>query len=162
MFVQPINVLKVQQELKEYQKRYLAFNSSPAREEFQNIINHILLHSGDGSGLYESFKSDPTIEDYLYERFIEPLREAKGRSSEGEYAEADPDLVAGILKQGTSDSLKWIKFISVIGKIRSSIKKEKEASMEILDQYIALYNKKSELARLQGREDPDLDIPEYK
>lgn len=155
MFVHPINVLKIQQELKAYQKQYQDFENSPAREEFQNIINYILLQSGDG-GLYESVKADPTIEDYLYRDFLNRLNE------EG-HLETDPaellDLTSGLATAGGLALAIWVYYKAKSGKVKSLIKKERQISTEIIDEYINLHNKKVELAKLEGRDEPKMEMP---
>ena len=72
MFIRPTNVLRIQEELKEFQRLCAEYNHSPAKEEFEDIVKFILLQSGSATGALSESVSEFDM-DYLFENFKERL-----------------------------------------------------------------------------------------
>ena len=70
MFIRPTNVLRIQEELKEYQRLCAEFKHSPAKEEFEDIVNFILTQSGSATGALSESISEKDM-SYLFESFKE-------------------------------------------------------------------------------------------
>jgi hypothetical protein len=171
-FILPMNVLRIQDELKEYRKLCNAYNHSPAKQEFEDIVNFILLHSGDG--INESFEGVESIEDineatktYLYIKFNESLNEKGGgghleNSGEEEWNSA-VDATVGTAKKitkglviGAALTALYIAFLFKRGKIKSSLKQEQALEMKKLDQFGELAKLKTQYAEMTGKEMPKM------
>ncbi len=96
MFIRPTNVLKIQEELKEYERLCAEYNHSPAKEEFEDIVKFILMHSGSATGALSESISESNM-NYLFESFnekMEPLLEAHLETD----GEAEFDTAVGAVK----------------------------------------------------------------
>ncbi len=170
MFIKPTNVLRIQEELKEYQRLCAEFKHSPAKEEFEDIVKFILMQSGSATGALAESISESDM-NFLFENFnekLEPLLEAHVET-DGE-AEFDTAVgavktaakTAGALAIGTAVGVGvWIAYMFKKNKVKSAIKEENAAAMQILDDYSALYQKKIQLAELEGKEMPKAEYPAY-
>ena len=159
MFIRPTNVLQIQEELKEFQKLCADYNHSPAKDEFEDIVNFILLQTGSATGaLAESITQSDM--DYLFENFnekLEPLLEAH-LETDGE-AEWDTAVgtvnsvakkVGGAIVVGAATAGLYIAFLFKKGKIKGSIEKEKSLEMKKIDKFQDIVDLKVELAKLKG------------
>ena len=172
MFIQPMNVLLIQDELKKYRELCLRFQHSPAKEEFDDIVQFILLHSGNNAEMHESinYKTNSTI-NYLYETFIEDLSEElneRGDSSGVEidaaaetdtavaltYSTAKKALV-GALGLGVAAVL-YIGYLMKRGKLKSAMDKEQQLEMQKLKLYEKVVTIAIKLAKLKGEPQPKL------
>ena len=171
IFIRPTNVLRIQEELKEFQKLCAEFNHSPAKEEFEDIVKFILLQSGSATGALSESISESDV-DYLFENFnerLEPLLEGSPLTTDGE-AEFDTAAgavktaakTAGVLAIGAAVGVGvWIAYMFKKSKVKSAVKAENAAAMQILDDYSALYQKKVELAKLEKKDTPKAEYPGY-
>jgi hypothetical protein len=166
-FILPMNVLRIQDELKEYRKLCNAYNHSPAKQEFEDIVNFILLHSGDG--INESIKSIEDVNEstltYLFESFNESLNEAGGHleNSGSEEWDSAVDATVGTAKKitkglvvGAALTALYIAFLFKRGKIKSSLKQEQALEMKKLDQFGELAKLKTQYAEMTGKEMPKM------
>jgi hypothetical protein len=172
MFIRPTNVLKIQEELKEYERLCAEFNHSPAKEEFEDIVKFILTQSGSATGALSESISESNM-NYLFESFnekLEPLLEA-GKYLETD-GEAEFDTAVGAVKTAakTAGALAlggvigagiWIAYMFKKGKVKGAVKQENAAAMAILDDAAALYQKKLKLSQLEGKEPPKAELPGY-
>jgi hypothetical protein len=165
MFVSPINVLKIQQELKEYQDLCRQYNYSPAKKEFDEIVKFILLYSGNG--IYESTKLEENVSDYLFENFQFKLNEAFEAGDDtastavglaGDVGKGAVGLAAvGAEKIGT-----WITYFWKKGKVKKFADKPFQMSNKLLDEYGQIYKLKVKKAELEGKKEmPKADFPGY-
>lgn len=170
MFIKPTNVLKIQEELREYEKLCREFNHSPAKEEFDDIVKFILMQSGSSTGALSESLSERDI-DYLFENFNEKLGFINEAHIETQ-GEAEFDTAVGTVKTAaktaaglaTAGALGvgiWIAYMFKKSKVKSAIKEEKATAMKILDDYAKIYQKKLELAKLEGKEPPKAQFPSY-
>ncbi len=149
-----MNVLRIQEELKEYRKLCNQFKHSPAQQEFDEIVKFILLYSGNG-GMYESIEfEDSDINQYLFENFKESLNEFEAGDSTASTA-----IKAGI------DSAKsigtWVVYFFKKGKVKKFGEKEFKLSSKLLDEYEQIYKLKLKKAELEGKDAPKADYPGY-
>jgi len=165
MFIKPTNVLRIQEELKEYQRLCGEFNHSPAKEEFEDIVNFILTQSGSATGALSESISESDM-NYLFESFkerLEPLLERGGGG--GGHIEADGEAewdtavgaVNNIAKKvgtgivvGAATAGLYIAFLLKKGKIKGSIAKENSLEMKKIDKFQDVVDLKVELAKLKG------------
>ncbi len=171
MFIRPTNVLKIQEELKEFKKLCDEFNHSPAKEEFEDIVKFILLQSGSSTGALSESISESDV-DYLFENFNERLElviEDRGIETQGE---AEFDTAVGAVKTAakTAGALAlggaigvgvWINYMFKKSKVKAAVKEENAFAMKMLDDYSKIYQKKLELAKLEGKEPPKAQFPGY-
>ena len=101
MFISPIGVLKIQSELEDYKKLCDAFNYSPAKKEFDEIVNYILLQQGGMSSGSMCENKTNSVLDYVYESFVIELNEA---------SKSDDSVVGN-----------WISYLFKKGKVVSSL-----------------------------------------
>jgi hypothetical protein len=169
MFIRPTNVLRIQEELKEYQKLCSQFNHTPAKEEFEDIVKFILLQTGSSTGaLSESITSSDI--NFLFENFNENLEfisEAAEVDGEAEFDTAVGAVktaakTAGALALGGTIAVGvWIAYMFKKSKVKSAVKEENAYAMKILDDYSKIYQKKLDLAKLEGKEPPKATFPGY-
>ena len=160
-FITPINVLRIQEELKEYKKLCQQFEYSPAKKEFEDIVQFILLHSGDG--INESVNESSM--DYLYESFIDRLDLQEGHIETDGEAEWDTAAGAAIgtgkklvtgLAVGAALTGLYIAFLMKRGKLKSSIGKELSLEQKKLDKFGELAKLKVDYANKTGKELPEM------
>lgn len=160
MFVQPLNILRVQEELKKYQELCNQYNHSPAKKEFEDIVNFILLQSGTSGDIFES--NSDTI-DYLYENFIKGLDEAQ-ISTDGA-AEFDTAAGAAIgaaktvmkgLVVGAALTGVYIAFLFKRGKLKASLDNEKKIEMDKLNSFKKIIDLSVQVAKIKGETPPKL------
>jgi hypothetical protein len=170
MFIRPTNVLKIQEELKEYERLCAEYNHSPAKEEFEDIVKFILMHSGSATGALSESISESNM-NYLFESFnekMEPLLEAHLETD----GEAEFDTAVGAVKTvaktagalalgGVIGAGIWIAYMFKKGKVKGAVKQENAAAMQILDDAAALYQKKLKLSQLEDKEPPKAELPGY-
>ena len=178
-FIKPMNVLYIQQELKEYERLCAEYNYSPAKEEFEDIIQFILLQQGgQSSGTMCESISERDM-NFLFENFnekMELLFEYTGGNGSGNPLTADGsaelDSAFGLAKTVAGKAINTAKAIGagiVIGaaaaglyiaflfkksKLKSSIGKELSLEMKKLDKFQEVVNLKVELAKLKGEPSP--------
>jgi hypothetical protein len=178
-FIKPMNVLYIQQELKEYERLCAEYNYSPAKEEFEDIVRFILLHQGgQTSGAMCESISERDM-NYLFENFnekMELLLEYKGGDGSGNPLTADGsaelDSAVGLAKTvagkaistaktigagiviGAAAAGLYIAFLFKKGKLKGSIAKETSLEMKKLDKFQEVVNLKIELAKLKGEPSP--------
>ncbi len=160
-----MNVLRIQEELKEYRKLCNQFKHSPAQQEFDEIVKFILLYSGNG-GMYESVEfEDPTINKYLFENFKEGLNEFEaGGDTASTAIKAGSDAVKGAATMaafGAEQIGTWITYFFKKGKVKKFGEKEFQLSTKLLDEYSQIYKLKTKKAELEGKESPKADYPGY-
>lgn len=159
MFIRPTNVLKIQEELKEYQRLCAEFNHSPAKEEFEDIVKFILMQSGSATGALSESISEADL-NFLFESFIERLEpileahvevdgEAEWDTAVGAVNNITKKVGAGIVVGAATAGL-YIAFLLKKGKIKGSIAKEKSLEMKKIDKFQDVVNLKVELAELKG------------
>lgn len=164
MFIRPTNVLRIQEELKEFQRLCAEYNHSPAKEEFEDIVKFILLQSGSATGALSESVSEFDM-DYLFENFkerLEPLLEGSAIETDGE---AEWDTAVGTVNSvakkvgasivlGAATAGLYIAFLFKKGKIKGSIEKEKSLEMKKIDKFQDIVDLKVELSKLKGTEVP--------
>lgn len=169
-FILPMNVLKIQEELKQYRDLCNAYNHSPAKKEFEDIVNYILLFSGDG--INESFGGLKEIDDstmtYLFESFNEDLNEA---GSSGPHTQVDGEaefdtavgVVTGTAKKaltglavGAAAAGMYIAFLFKRGKLKSSLAQEAKLDTSKLGLYQKIIDLAVQLAKLKDEPAPKL------
>jgi hypothetical protein len=175
-FIKPINVLTIQDELKRYRELCLMYQHKPVRDEFADIIQFILLHSGNGNGgaLGESIETIENIEqsstfDWLYESFIEELElvteKGGGHIEAGGEEEFDTTvgLVAGTAKKAVNTVIAgaaiaglYINFLFKKGKLKGSIAQEGQLEMSKLNLYEKVITIGVKLAKMKGESQPKL------
>jgi len=164
MFVIPTNVFRIQQELKDYQRLCQQYNHSPAKEEFDDIVNFILLHSGGGVGMFESIQLNESTNNYLYENFIEKLELNEDEPYKGEDAvdtlvgnavDIAKKAAIGIAVGGALASV-YIAYRFKKKKLTASLGKEKEIEMQKLDLYKQMADLAIKIAKLKGEAPPKL------
>jgi hypothetical protein len=160
MFVQPLNILRVQEELKKYQELCNQYNHSPAKKEFEDIVNFILLQSGNGTGIYES--NDFTV-DYLYENFLQGLNEARLETD----GAAEFDTAAGAAIGAAKSVMKglavgaaltgvYLAFLFKRGKLKSTLDNEKKIEMDKLNSFKKIIDLSVQVAKIKGEAPPKL------
>ena len=159
MFIKPTNVLRIQEELKEYQRLCAEFNHSPAKEEFEDIVNFILTQSGSATGALSESISEKDI-NYLFESFnekLESLLEAHIETRGEEEFDTAVGAVNSVAKKagaaivvGAATAGLYIAFLLKKGKIKGSIAKEKSLEMKKIDKFQDIVDLKIELAKLKG------------
>jgi hypothetical protein len=164
MFVSPINVLKIQQELKEYQDLCRQYNYSPAKKEFDEIVKFILLYSGNG--IYESVNLEENVSDYLFENLQIKLNEVEaGDSTASTSLKMAGDAAkgaAGLAAAGAQEIGTWITYFFKKGKVKKFADKPFEMSNKLLDEYSQIYKLKVKKAELEGKKEmPKADFPGY-
>ena len=164
MFIRPTNVLRIQEELKEFQRLCAEYNHSPAKEEFEDIVKFILLQSGSATGALSESVSELDM-DYLFENFnerLELLLEGSAIETDGE-AEWDTAVgtvntvakkVGASIVLGVATAGLYIAFLFKKGKIKGSIEKEKSLEMKKIDKFQDIVDLKVELSKIKGTEVP--------
>lgn len=167
-FIKPMNVLYIQQELKEYERLCAEYNYSPAKGEFEDIVQFILLQQGgQSSGTMCESISERDM-NFLFENFnekIELLLEYTGGDGSGNPLTADGSAevdsavglaktVAGGIVIGAAAAGLYIAFLFKKSKLKSSIGKELSLEMKKLDKFQEVVNLKVELAKLKGEPSP--------
>ena len=164
MFVSPLNVIRLQQDLKEYELLCKKFRYTPAKKEFEDIAQFILLHSGNGTGIYESFSYE-TVENYLYENFIHKLNEFDAGEDTGKTAANLGAGAVGAAITGAAFSVEkigtWIIYFIKSGAVKKPMQKIYDESINLLDVYNKIYDLKVKKAKLEGSEEPKADFPAY-
>lgn len=181
LFMKPVNVLRVQEELKAYKNLCAQYNYSPAKDEFEDIVKFILLyHGGQGGAMLESNESVSDIDlNYLYETFmsslsLEMLNEA-AKGGNGEALEVDGEAefdtavgtvntvvkkVGATLLVGAATAGLYIAFLFKRGKLKGSLAKEQALEMKKIDKFQEIVNLKVKLAELKDEEVPAIsNIP---
>lgn len=159
MFVQPLNVLRVQEELKKYQELCNQYNHSPAKKEFEDIVNFILLQSGNGTSIYES--NSDTI-DYLYENFVQGLNEAITTDGAAEFDSAAGAAIGAAksvmkgLAVGAALTGVYIAFLFKRGKLKASLDNEKKIEMDKLNSFKKIIDLSVQVAKIKGEAPPKL------
>lgn len=164
-FILPMNVLRIQEELKEYRKLCNAYNYSPAKQEFEDIVNFILLHSGDG--IDESVSSIEDVNEstltYLFESFSESLEEGHLENTGSDEWDSAVNATVNTAKKitkglaiGAALTGLYIAFLFKRGKIKSSLKQEHSLEMKKLDQFGELAKLKTQYAEMTGKELPKM------
>jgi hypothetical protein len=151
MFVSPLNVIRLQQDLKEYELLCKKFRYTPAKKEFEDIAQFILLHSGNGTGIYESFSYE-TVENYLYENFIHKLNEFEAG---GDTAQTAANLGAEALsadKFRVKEVGKSIIYFIKSSAVKKPVQKIYDESINLLGEYNKIYDLKVKKAKLEGSE----------
>jgi hypothetical protein len=167
MFIAPMNVLRIQEEIKEYRRLCQQYQYSPAKEEFDDIVKFILLMSGNGTGVYESVENQ-NVDDYLYKKFTQDLNESLLEFQAGDQladiANTTVDAAKGIINAGKDAAAKagpWITYFFKKGKVKKFGEKEFQLSTKLLDQYNQIYKLKIKRAELEGNDPPKADFPGY-
>lgn len=173
MFIQPMNVLRIQEELKRYRELCLQFRYTPARSEFDDIVNFILLQSGSGGILGESTNSidedlNESTSNYLFESFIETL---EGELNEAPHIETDGEgnfdtavgLTHGYAKKGVMAVVGaaalaglYIAYLMKKGKLKASMQQEHQLEMQKLNLYEKVITIGVKLAKMKGETQPKL------
>jgi hypothetical protein len=166
-FIIPINVLQIQEELKKYKQLCDEYEHTPAKKEFEDIVNFILLHSGTSGDIFES-KIDEYTLNYLYEDFSYKLNEARGDSrhletdGEGEWDTA-VDHAVGISKKiigglviGATLATVYIAFLFKKGKLKSSLDNEKKIEMEKLSAFKKVIDVAIKVSKAKNEPPPKL------
>jgi hypothetical protein len=159
MFVQPLNILRVQEELKKYQELCNQYNHSPAKKEFEDIVKFILLQSGDSGNIFES--NDFTI-DYLYDNFMNKLNEASEIDAEGEFntvagaAIGATKKILGGLAIGAALTGVYIAFLFKKGKLKASLENEKKIEMDKLNSFKKIIDLSIQVSKLKNEPPPKL------
>jgi hypothetical protein len=165
-FIQPINVLRIQEELKKYKELCLAYQHKPVMDEFQEIVNFILLQSGSGTTLGESVETinDSTME-FLYESFIEDFPMFTERIEVGGDEEWDSTVniaassvkkvAAGVAVTAAAAGF-YVAFLFKKGKLKASIAKEADLEMQKIKMFEKVAALKYKIAELEEREIPAL------
>jgi hypothetical protein len=163
-------------ELNEYAVLCNAYNYTPKRSEFDDIIRFILLLNNDsagGSRLCESYELNPfPILDHLYESFgfdenyhedFEIVIEA-GEGQVPYDPEKDTESATGLVIAGGAAAVagaaaltvgvgKWIQYLMKKGKVKKSVDAEFAAEMKKLQSgYLEIAADKKKLAALTGEE----------
>lgn len=165
-FTQPINVLRIQEELKKYKELCLAYQHKPVMDEFQEIVNFILLQSGSGTTLGESTETinDSTME-FLYESFIEDFPVFEGHltaDGEAEWDTAVGAAVGGVKKVAAGVAVTaaaagfYVAFLFKKGKLKASIAKEADLEMQKIKMFEKVAALKYKIAELEEKEIPAL------
>lgn len=175
-FIKPINVLTIQDELKRYRELCQMYQYRPVRDEFADIVQFILLHSGNGNGgaLGESIETIQNVEqtstfDWLYESFMEELElvteKGGGHIEAGGEEEFDTTvgLVAGTAKKAVNTVIGgaviaglYINFLFKKGKLKGSIAQEGQLEMSKLNLYEKVITIGVKLAKMKGESQPKL------
>lgn len=185
--MKPTNILKIQEELKEYRKLCSQYNHSPAKEEFEEIVKFILLYQGGqgGSMLESNIEISKFDSDYLYEDFLKRLNFQNENLSEALTADGEKEFdsavdmardVAGKLTAGAAGAAAgaiglatlgaisvggWISYLFKKGKVKSAAEAEYKTAEKKLMDYIQIYKLKLKKAELEGSDPPKGDWPEY-
>lgn len=168
MFIIPSNIIRIQQELVDYKNLCKEFNYSPAKKEFDDIVNFILLNSGSDIGMFESSNYEKNS-NYLYENFINSLQLLeRGGSSSVEYTgeEGVEDLAslgfhtarkaAVGLAVGAGAAAVYIAYRFKKKKLDAALKKENDIEMKKLDIFKDISDLAIKIAKLKGTTPPKL------
>jgi hypothetical protein len=162
-----MNVLHIQEELKRYRELCLAYRYSPAQKEFEDIVQFILLHSGNGISESIQIENNSTIE-YLFENFKEELDLL---ITEAQYEEPDTEgnfdttvgLVHGYAKKGVMAVVGaaalaglYINYLFKKGKLKAAMSQEHQLEMSKLDLYDKVISIGVKLAKMKGETQPKL------
>ncbi len=130
------------------------YNYIPPREEFQDIINFLLLFSGGDTTVCESI-----LIDDLYEDSLSQINE-KGEDTSYDPTK-DTESAIGLATAGAATAVgavaaasigvgMFVQYLFKKGKVKAAIAKEQSTMMKKLDSFNVLYSKKKELAKLKG------------
>lgn len=176
MFIQPMNVLRIQEELKRYRELCLQFRYTPARSEFDDIVNFILLQSGSGGILGESTNSidedlNESTSNYLFESFMQTLEYELNEKGGGTHIETDGEgnfdtavgLTHGYAKKGVMAVVGaaalaglYIAYLMKKGKLKASMQQEHQLEMQKLNLYEKVITIGVKLAKMKGETQPKL------
>ena len=160
VFVQPINVLRIQEELKKYQDLCNQYNHTPIKKEFEDIVNFILLHSGTSGDIFECNSS--TI-DFLYEDFIQKINEAHaeagGEAQWDNAVDAATNVAKGVMKGlavGAALTAVYIAFLFKRGKLKAALDNEKKIEMDKLNAFKKIIDLSIQVSKIKGEPPPKL------
>jgi hypothetical protein len=141
-------------ELNEYITLCNRYNFVPTRDEFQDIINFLLLFSGGDTTICESI-----LLNDLYESSLQLIEEASsydpGKDLESILG-AGAAGVAALVGLGTSA---WISYFFKKSKVKKSIKAEIEKEMDKLKEYELLNKLIEKKAKLEGKDIWNIEYP---
>lgn len=166
-FIQPINVLRIQEELKKYKELCAAYQHKPVMDEFRDIVNFILLQSGGDSILGESNETETVSEstmEYLYDKFMEDLiaeahmevgGDEEWDSTVNIAASSVKKVAAGIAVTAAAAGL-YVAFLFKKGKLKASIAKEADLEKQKIKMFEKVAALKYKIAEIEGKEIPAL------
>jgi hypothetical protein len=170
----PEQYSSLRSELNEYAMLCNAYNYTPTKSEFDDIIRFILLLNNDsagGSRLCESYEINPfPLMNHLYESFgfdqndhidFEISINEAGEGQTPYDPEKDTESATGLVIAGANQVVKgvkgavsgvgtWIKYLFKKKKVKKAVDKEVQAELKKLQGYSKLSALKNKLSSLTG------------
>lgn len=156
--ITPQEYSMLKDELNEYVTLCNRYNFVPTRDEFQDIINFLLLFSGGDTTICES-----VLLDDLYESSIQLIEDSYDPGKDTDSAiglvgnvAAGAAGVAALVGLGTAA---WIVYLFKKSKVKKSVKAETEKEMDKLKEYELLNKLIEKKAKLEGRDTWNIEYP---
>jgi hypothetical protein len=147
--ISPVEYSVLSDELNEFVTLCNKYNYRPSKDEFQEIINFLLLFQSGTATLCESYLLDSLYEEKvnLFETTYNPEKDTE--SAAGIVKAAGAAAVGG-LAAATIGTGMFIQYLFKKGKVKSTVQKEADSMMKKLEPYKVIYQKRKELAQLKG------------
>lgn len=151
--ISPTEYSLLSDELNEFVAICNRYNYKPAKEEFQDIINFLLLFQSGTTTLCES-----SLVDFLYEEKLSLITEESNTTYD---PKGDTESATGLAIAGASTAVAavtaatigvgmFIQYLFKKGKVKAAAAKEGDTMMKKLEPFNTIYQKKKELAALKG------------
>jgi hypothetical protein len=157
--ITPHEYSMLKDELHEYVTICNRYNFIPTRDEFQDIINFLLLFSGGDTTVCESILLDDLYEGSF--QFNEDSSYDPGKDLDSIVGLAGNVAVgaagaAALVGLGTAA---WISYLFKKSKVKKSVKTELQKEMDKLKEYELLNKLIEKKAKLEGRETWNIEYP---
>jgi hypothetical protein len=147
--ISPIEYSALSDELNEFVAICNRYNYRPSKDEFQEIINFLLLFQSGTATLCESYLLDSLYEEKenLFESTYNPEKDTE--SITGIVGTAVKATGAAALAGAIGVGM-FVQYLFKKGKVKAAAQKEADSMMKKLEPYKVIYQKRKELAQLKG------------
>lgn len=168
--IYPSQTIQLRPELQQYRDLCNKYGYQPNKEEFEDIVNFLLLYhtgightceSSDVDRLYSLLEMD-LLENSIDQELLHSDMINEGSNTYADLSkEKDTALgmiglgvatAGGIAVAGAAAAGMFIQFLFKRGKVKGLAKAELAATMKKLEPYQLIYKKKQELAKLKGED----------
>jgi hypothetical protein len=149
--ISPIEYSALSDELNEFVTICNRYNYRPSKDEFQEIINFLLLFQSGTATLCESYLLDSLYEEKvnLFETTYNPEKDYE--SVTGIVGTAVKATGAAALAGAIGVGM-FVQYLFKKGKIKAAAAKEGDAMMKKLEPFKTIYQKRKQLASLKGED----------
>jgi hypothetical protein len=147
--ISPIEYSALSDELNEFVTICNKYNYRPSKEEFQEVINFLLLFQSGTATLCESYLLDSLYEEKenLFETTYNPEKDYD--SASGIVGTAVKATGAAALAGAIGVGM-FVQYLFKKGKVKAAATKEADTMTKKLQPYEVIYQKRAELAKLKG------------